>query len=243
MIAGLNPRYGEMVVAEIIEVHTNSISAKLLEYDKTGFLNIANIPGLWIRDIKKFMKKGDLIVAKVVKVGDQVELSMKDVSKYDSEKKLQYFRKERKSERMFKTVSKEFGIQDKEVDEAIAKLKDQFGSVYESLKQMRDGEVEIVLKEEFKLVIDRFSTGEKTYEFKGEIELHSDKGNGVECIKKALSELGSDIESTYIGNTKFLLKLHTKDPKHGQKELEKRAMVAVKKMQSLGGRGEYKEVK
>jgi translation initiation factor 2 subunit 1 len=242
-MTSLKPMPGILAVAEITEIHTNSISSKLLEYDRIAFLNIANIPGLWIRDLKKFMKKGDLIVAKIIKVNGEIELSMKDVSKYDAEKKLQYFRKENKSVRMFKTVSKEFGIDDNEVDEAISKLKDEFGSVYESLKQMRDGEIEVVLKDEFKLVINRFSTGEKTYEFKGELELHSDKGNGVECIKKAMIELGDDIEPTYIGNTTFLIKLYTKDPKRGEKELEKKALLAVKKMQSLGGRGEFKKEK
>lgn len=239
---GKGPMHGQLVVAEIIEIHTNSISSRLLEYNREAFLNIANIPGLWIRDIKKFMKKGELIVAKVIKSNGSVELSMKDVSKYDSERVLQHFRKENKSVRMFKTVSKEFGIPENEIEEAVSKMKNEFGGVYESLKRMRDGEKEIGLKQEFFPVIDRFSTGEKTYEFKGEIELHSDKGHGVECIKKAMEELG-DIEATYIGNTKFLVRLLTKDPKRGEKELEKRSLAAVKKMQSLGGRGEFRKLK
>ncbi|MBN2095123.1 MAG: hypothetical protein JW727_03685 [Candidatus Aenigmarchaeota archaeon] len=238
----LRPKRGDLVVAEITEVHSNSIAARLSEYDMPAFLNVANVPGLWIRDIRKFMRKGDLIVAKIAHIDGQVELSMKDVSKYDSEKKLEHFRKERKSARMFRMVSKEFGIPDTRVDEAIGRLKEKFGGVYSSMRLMREGETDLGLGEDFSSVIERFSTGEKTYEFKGEIELHSNSGRGVDCIKKALEELG-DIEATYLGNTKFLLKLKTKDPKKGQAMLEKRANSAVKKMESLKGTGKFTLVK
>ena len=48
-MTSLKPMPGILAVAEITEIHTNSISSKLLEYDRVAFLNIANIPGLWIR--------------------------------------------------------------------------------------------------------------------------------------------------------------------------------------------------
>ena len=242
-MTGQLPKIGELVVAEVTEVHSNSIEAKLLEYDRKAFLNVANVPGLWIRDIKKFMKKREIIVAKISRLDVQVELSMKNVSKYDTERKLQYFREETKSVRMFKTVSKEFGIDDKSVDEAVLGLKDRFGGVYESLKKVRDGETDLGLKQEFASVIERFSSGEKTYEFKGEIELHSDKGHGVECIKKAFEQLDEDMEASYIGNSKFLIRLTTKEPRHGEKNLEKKMSAVVKKMQSLGGTGNFKKIK
>lgn len=235
---------GELVVAEINEVHSNSIDAKLVEFDnKRAFLNVANIPGLWIRDVKKFMKKGDLIVAKVIRVGEQAELSMKKVSKSQSEKRLERFRKETKSVRMFRAVSKEFKIDDGEVDSAINQLKEKYGGVYESLRAMRESDEDLGLKDDFSSVIGRFGLGEKTYEFKGELELHSNEGDGVERIQDALRSLGSEIEATYIGNSRFLLKYLTKDPKKGEKTLENKAQKAIEKIKSLGGTGEYKKVK
>ncbi|MGC9310296.1 MAG: hypothetical protein ACP5E4_01075 [Candidatus Aenigmatarchaeota archaeon] len=229
-------------MAEVLEVHSSSIDAKLVDYGQRAYLNVANIPGLWIRDVKKFMKKGDLFVAKAVRLGAQVELSMKNVSKLDTERKLHTFRHEKKSVRMFEKVSEEFGIPKNDVQEAVSELKEKYGGVYESLRKMREGDEDLGLKEDFASVIERFGTGEKTYEFKGELELHSNAGDGVERIREAFGEIG-DVDATYLGSGRFLLKMRATDPKKGEKILQSRADATIKKMQSLGGTGKFSVAK
>ena len=80
-----------LVIGVIEEIHQNSIYVKLLDSDKKGFINVSNIPGLWIRELKKKFKAGQLIVAKIIKEDDIFELSLKGISKYDKEKKLQEY--------------------------------------------------------------------------------------------------------------------------------------------------------
>ncbi|MCK4429044.1 MAG: hypothetical protein KAU95_01615 [Candidatus Aenigmarchaeota archaeon] len=229
---------GEFVVAEVIETHSNSVELNLVEYDLKGFLNVSNIPGLWIRSLKKNVKKGQLIVGKVIKIDRLIELSLKGVSKIDKERKIKEFSREKKSVKLFNRVCGEYEVEDNKVKEELAKLKDEFGGIYESLEKIRDGE-EVGLGEEFSDVINRFKTGLKTYEFKGELELHSNSGNGAELIKQSLLELNG-VDAIYIGNTKFLLKLKTTNPKKGEKNLTAEAEKVISKIKSLGGSGEFK---
>ncbi len=231
-------RIGELVVAEVKEIHSNSVELNLAEYNLKGFLNVSNIPGLWIRDLKKNIKKGQLIVGKVIKIDHIIEISLKGVSKNSKEKKLKEYSVEKKAVKMFKRVCSEYKIKDKLVEEEISSLKERFGSLYEALERLRKRE-DIGLKEEFSEVGTRFKTGEKTYEFKGELELHSNLGNGVDLIKESLNEL-KIVEITYIGSTKFLVKLKTKNPKKGEKNLVKEAEKAISKIKKCGGVGEFK---
>ncbi len=229
---------GELVVAEVKEIYSSSVELNLAEYNLKGFLNVSNIPGLWIRDLKKSMKKGQLIVGKVIKIDHTVELSLKGISKYEKERKLKEYSLELKSVKLFNKVCAENKIKNKLVQEELSKLRDKYGSIYESLEKIRGGE-EIDLGKEFAEVGTRFKTGVKTYEFKGELELHSNLGNGVDLIKQSLLEL-KGVEAIYIGNTKFLLKLKTTNPKKGEKNLVKEAEKAISKIKSSSGSGEFK---
>lgn len=237
---GEKVQIGELVVAEVIEIHSNSVELNLVEYNLKGFLNVSNIPGLWIRDLKKNIKKGQLIVGKVIKIDHTVELSLKGVSKYEKEKKLKVYSLEKKSVKMFSRVCEEYKIKNKLVPEEILNLKERFGGVYEALEKLRKGE-DIGLGKEFGEVAARFKTGVKTYEFKGELELHSNLGNGVDLIKESLQEL-EGVNATYIGNTKFLLKLKTTNPKKGEKILKEKAEKAISKIKKSGGVGVFKLV-
>jgi len=232
------PKIGELVVAEVKEVHSNSVELNLPEYNLKGFLNVSNIPGLWIRDLKKNIKVGQLIVGKIIKIDHTIEISLKGVSKQDKERKLKEYSLEIKSVKMFRRACSEYKIKDKQIEEKTLDLKKNFGSLYEALKKLRKGE-DIGLDGEFSRIVDRFKTGMKTYEFKGELELHSNLGNGLDLIKQSLLEL-KGIDISYIGNTKFLLKLKTRDPKRGEKNLIKEAEKAISKIKSFGGYGKFR---
>jgi len=229
---------GELVIGEVKEIHTNSIEVELLEYNMRGLLNVSNIPGLWIRDLKKSFKKGQLIVCKVIALDHTTELSLKGVTKYEKEKRLKEFGRERKTIRMFEKVCKEFKIKPILVKDIIEKLRDEYGSLFEAIKKLREGE-DLGLGDMFNEVVERFKIGEKEYEFKGILELHSHNGIGVEHIKESLKEL-KKVEASYLGSSKFLIKLETKNPKKGEKILEEEANKVISKIKRFGGFGEFK---
>ena len=226
------------MIGEIKEIHANSIEVYLLDYNIKGFLNVSNIPGLWIRDLKKSFKKGQLIVCKILKIDSVVELTLKGVSRHEKERVLKEYGRERKAIRMFEKVCKEFKIKPDLINKVISDLKEEYGSLFNALKKLREGE-DLSLGEEFKDVIDRFKSEEKEYEFKGILELHSYEGNGVDLIKESLKEL-KEAEASYIGGSKFLIKLKTKNPKKGEKKLEEEVSKVISKIKSLKGFGEFK---
>jgi translation initiation factor 2 alpha subunit (eIF-2alpha) len=234
----MRPEVGELVVGEVKEIYANSIEVYLLDYEVKGFLNVSNIPGLWIRDLKKSFRKGQLIICKILKIDHTVELTLKGISKHEKERVLREYGRERKAIRMFEKVCKEFKIKPSLVSKVMANLKEEYGSLFNALKKLRDGE-DIGLSKEFKDVIERFKLEEREYEFKGILELHSNEGNGVDLIKESLKEL-KEAEASYLGSSKFLIKLKTKNPKKGEKKLEEEVNKVISKIKSLKGFGEFR---
>ena len=88
------------------------------------------------------------------------------------------------------------------------------------------------------MVVDRLCTGEKIYELKGTLELHSYDGCGIEHIIESLNLL-KNIDISYVGNTKFLLKFRTKNPKEGNKIFKNEVEKAIKKITCYGGEGKF----
>jgi translation initiation factor 2 alpha subunit (eIF-2alpha) len=201
-------------------------------------LHVSNIPGLWIRDIRKSFKKGQIIVCKILKTDHVAELTLKGISKYEKEKRIKEFGRERKTIRVFERICKEFKINPKKVKEAIEKLKEEYGSLFDATKKIREGE-DLELGKEFDKVIERLKTSEKEYEFKGVLKLNSNEGNGVELIKESLKEF-KNADVSYLGSSNFLIKLKTKNPKKGEKILQKEAENVILKIKSLKGSGEFK---
>jgi translation initiation factor 2 alpha subunit (eIF-2alpha) len=234
----MRPEVGELVVGEVKEIYANSIEVYLLDYEVKGFLNVSNIPGLWIRDLKKSFRKGQLIICKILKIDHTVELTLKGISKHEKERVLREYGRERKAIRMFEKVCKEFKIKPSLVSKVMANLKEEYGSLFIALKKLREGE-DIGLGKEFKDVIERFKLEEREYEFKGILELHSNEGNGVDLIKESLKEL-KEAEASYLGSSKFLIKLKTKNPKKGEKKLEEEVNKVISKIKSLKGFGEFR---
>ena len=229
---------GDLVVASVEEIHSSSVELKLVEYNLKGFLNVSNIPGLWIRDLKKNIKKNQMIIGKVIHIDHLVEISLKGISRSEKERRLKDYGKETKAIRLFERISNEYKISPKKIENEISLLKQNYGGVFETLALIRKGE-KINFSKEFSELAERFKTGEKFYEIKGEIELHSERGDGVDLIKNGLSGL-KNIESSYKGNTRFLLKLKTTNPKKGEKNLVKEAEKVISKIKSKGGSGEFK---
>ena len=78
------PEEGEIVVCVITEVKKNGAYATLDNYgDKEGFIFVGEIAAGWVKNIRGFVRKGQRMAAKVMKVKKDrqtVELSLKSVS-------------------------------------------------------------------------------------------------------------------------------------------------------------------
>ena len=87
------PEVGEIVIGTISKIGDHGAYATLDEYDGIqGFLHISEIAPGWVRNVTRFVKKGDkkvLLVKRINKERSDVDLSLKQISKDQRKKKLQ----------------------------------------------------------------------------------------------------------------------------------------------------------
>ena len=123
-----NPSYGELVICKITKIHPNSAFAELIEYEKNGMIHVSEVALKWVRDIREFLKENQYIVCRVMKVeGDNIFLSVKRVRREDSERKLNEFKRENKTEKMLELAGKNMGKNLEQVyDEVGHRLQEEF---------------------------------------------------------------------------------------------------------------------
>ena len=95
------PEVGDLVIATVEEVTDFGAYVKLDEYDKKGLLHISEISSSWIRNIRDFVREGQKVVLKVLRVDVEkghIDLSLRRVTKREKIEKMMSYKKERKAE-------------------------------------------------------------------------------------------------------------------------------------------------
>ena len=86
------PEVGEIVVATITKLGDHGAYATLDEYNKIqGFLHVSEIAHGWVRNVSKYVKEGEkkvLLVKKISKGREEIDLSLKQVSREQQKRKL-----------------------------------------------------------------------------------------------------------------------------------------------------------
>ncbi len=85
------PEVGEIIVATIAKIGDHGAYATLDEYNNVqGFLHVSEIAHGWVRNINKFVKEGEkkvLLVKNIREGREEIDLSLKHVSRYTRESK------------------------------------------------------------------------------------------------------------------------------------------------------------
>ncbi len=232
----------ELVICRVIEVHPNSVDVEIIEEGvekKAGIIPITEISRAWIRDVKKFIKKGDLVVARVVSTeGTFVTLSLRKVSDFEKERKMKEYRDEIAAKRILMNIAKEAKVNYEKIEK---KLKEEFGSLTEALKSLEknlDEFEKLNLPKNFlELLHKKVCSERKRYLIKGLLEIHTFEPDGIDEIKKALKKL-KNVEVKYT-SPKFMLVFQTTDPKKGKKYLVKKMEEIINEFKRHGGFGSY----
>ena len=240
------PEKGELIIGKIREINPHSALIELLEYPgREGMVHISEVARKWVRDIRNFIKPGQIVVALVLYVDEKknfIALSLKRVGKRDKERKLQEFRREEKAEKMLELVAKELKIT---LDEAYEKigffLYEEFGEMFKGFLTAKE-KPELLVKKglDKKLAEVVRKIAEKSIEirereFKAEMEVKCYESDGIERIKKLLNSIKKKfgVEIKYIASPKYMLVLLHKDPKKGEKILEEIAKFGEKEAKKL----------
>ena len=132
------PEPGDLVMATIETVTDYGAYAKLDEYDKRGLLHISEISSSWIRNIRDFVREGQKMVLKVLRVDAEkghIDLSLRRVTKRERIEKVMLFKKVRKADALLKSVAEKTGSPVQEVYAKAGALIEQDYGLYDGFEK------------------------------------------------------------------------------------------------------------
>ncbi|MEE9323057.1 MAG: hypothetical protein V3U72_00785 [Candidatus Aenigmarchaeota archaeon] len=208
------PRRGEFVVCKIVKINPHSAIAQIIEYETTGLIHVSEVASRWVRDIREFIKEKQYVVCRVMEsYPDHISLSLKRVHREDTARKLNEFKREKRSEKLLEMAGKSIGKNLEQTKNEIGNiLIEEFGSITKvfefSLKSpdllkskgVPDKWVDAITE------IARKNYAEKTFDVKGRLKLITREPNGIELIKKALIKAKKEgLKVQYVSAPKYIL--------------------------------------
>jgi len=134
------PDEGELVVCTVTNVKNFGAFVTLDEYEnKEGFIHIAEVSSGWIKYIRDYVREGQKVVCKVLKVDPEkghIDLSLKAVNEHQRREKIQEWKNEQKAENLLGIVATRLGKTVEECWEEFGyALLDSFGSLYRAFEE------------------------------------------------------------------------------------------------------------
>ena len=125
------PELNDYVVVKITEVMKYGAYAELEEYPGwKGFIHISEVASHWVKNIRSYVKEGQIRVAKVIRVYPEkksVDLSLKRVSGAIAKRKMEALRRAKRGKYLLELASKKIG---KSYEEVVPLLEEEFGDIF-----------------------------------------------------------------------------------------------------------------
>ena len=254
------PEVGDLVIATVQEVTDFGAYAKLDEYDKRGLLHVSEISSSWIRNIRDFIREGQKVVLKVLRVDVEkghIDLSLRRVTKRERIEKIMVWKRERKAETLLRSIAEKTGLSlDEAYEKAGAPMEKEYG-LYEGFeKALKDGATaltKIGVPEDLATVIAE-TAKERMHvpmvRVKGIIELRSMNSEGVKIIKEAFlsakkAEKSREAKLRFyvIAAPKYCIEVMAENYKSAETVLQKVAENVVSNVVKTGGQGSFRREK
>jgi translation initiation factor 2 subunit 1 len=254
------PEVGDLVIVTVQEVTDFGAYVKLDEYDKKGLLHISEISSSWIRNVRDFIREGQKIVLKVLRVDVEkghIDLSLRRVTKRERIEKIMFWKRERKAETLLRGVAEKTGLPLEEAYEKAGVLMEKEYGLYEGFeKAVKEGATaltKIGIPEEIATAIAEISK-ERMHvpmvKVKGIVELHCMKPKGVKIIKDAFlnakkTEKPREAKLRFyvIAAPKYCIEVMAENYKHAEALLQKVAENVISNVVKAGGQGVFRREK
>ncbi len=254
------PERGDLVIASIESITTYGAYADLDEYKKKGLLHISEISSSWIRNIRDFVREGQKIVLKVVRVKPekgQIDVSLRRVTRRERIEKIKVWKKDRKAETLLRNVAEKSGLTKEEVyDKAGVFLEEEYGLYDGFEKVLKEGPeflTELGAPEELSKIF--FEVAEerilvKMVKVKGTIEIQCMKPNGVKVIQDSFlnaykKEKTKDTKIRFYVKAapKYNIEVLAENYKRGEEVFQKISEQVVANITDSGGQGSFRRDK
>jgi len=254
------PEVGDLVIATIETVTDYGAYAKLDEYNKRGLLHVSEISSSWIRNIRDFVREGQKMVLKVLRVDTEkghIDLSLRRVTKREKIEKILSWKKDRKAEALLREVAEKVGLSDEEVYEKAGVLVEEKYGLYEGFEKVvkegtevltKIGVPESLAKAFAEVAEERIHV--KMVKVKGTLEIRCMKPNGVKIIKdsflnaeKAEKTKDADVRFYVVAAPKYSVEVLAENYKRAEEVLQKVAQSVISNAVKAGGQGTFRREK
>jgi translation initiation factor 2 subunit 1 len=254
------PEVGDLVMATVESVTDYGAYAKLDEYNKKGLLHISEISSSWIRNIRNFVREGQKVVLKVLRVNVEkghIDLSLRRVTKREKIEKVMSWKRERKAEALLRSVAEKTALSPEEVYEKAGTLIEKEYGLYEGFEKVVKEGVEALTKinvpQELATVIAEVARERiriPMVKVKGIVELRCMKPNGVKIVKQAFlnakkTERSRDAKLRFyvVAAPKYRIEVLAENYKHAEAALQRVAENVVSNIMKAGGKGVFRREK
>lgn len=248
------PEMGDLVICSVKNVKNFGAFVSLDEFgDKEGFIHIAEVATGWIKYIRDYVREGQKVVCKVLKVDESkghVDLSLKQVNDHQRREKIQEWKNEQKAQKLLEMVGERAGIGLEELyEDTGAQMTEDFGSLYRAFEEVSMDEN--VLKEEGykgKWTKDFIDVANENIvppevSIDAYIEVTCPLPDGVDHIREALLTAQKtdhvSIMVQYIGAPRYRLVVTAPDYKLAEEELQAASERVIQYIEAHEGKAKY----
>jgi translation initiation factor 2 subunit 1 len=254
------PEAGELVIATIQNVTDYGAYANLDEYDKKGLMHVSEISSSWIRNIHDFVREGQKVVLKVLRVEMEkghIDLSLRRVTKRERIEKMMSWKKERKAEALLRDVAEKTGLSVDEVYKRAGEPIEKEYGLYEIFEKAAKEGAEVLTKigvpEELASAFAEVAKERirvPMVKVKGIIELRCAKPNGAKIIKEAFMNVKKTEKPKegkfrfyVVAAPKYAIEVLAENYKSAEDILQKVAQSVVSSVDKAGGQGTFRREK
>lgn len=256
-VASHLPEEGELVLATVTSITPYGVYVTLDEYeDMNGFLHISEISTGWVKNIERYVRVGQKIVLKVIRVSKQrkeIDLSLRQVTGEERREKLLEIKKAEKADGVMSLVESKLNLDQETSMKYRALLIEEFGNLYDAVEEVSRKGMKVLQK--LNLPQDYVSTLEAiakekiiipSVEVHGVMELKSNSSDGIEKIKSALLEAenvksgGAKITIRYLGAPRYKIEVKADNYKIAEKALELSIQKVRERIEKSGGSFSFK---
>ncbi|MBP2172393.1 translation initiation factor IF-2 subunit alpha [Methanococcus voltae] len=253
------PEEGDIVIGNVSDVKSFGAFVELLEYPKKeGMVHISEVSSGWIKNIRDHIKKGQRVVAKVVRVNpnkNQIDLSLKRVTDQQKRAKVQEWKRFQRAEKLLQFASEKLGksLEDawKEVGYTI---EEEFGELYVAFESLviegeeafEDMDISKEWTEElYKIAKENIELSNVKVD--GMLSLSTTEPDGIKVIKKVIKKAikanpyeDVQVDVSYIGAPKYRIEVIAPDYKSGEEVLRSVANEAMNDIVKYAdGKGDF----
>ncbi len=246
------PEVGEFVVCKVKQVLGYGAFVELVEYrNKKGFVHVSQVASRWVKNIRNFVKDGQIRAAKVLSIDrdrGQIDLSFNKVSSHAQRARIEEWKQLKRSKKLLEILAESQKTTPEQAWNAVAKplleSYDSLGEAFQNIALLGAEAAEDVPKEWLnplvELVQKSVPVPKKT--LSGVLSVKLIDSKGVDLIKEILSTVEKDNNVTifYSGGGKYALKATAPDFKSTEKILNDASEAAVDAIKKAGGKANFK---